>query len=76
MNPESRPYAYPAVSPLGQPPTQAGPPPELDSDARWNAWADKGRRENAAFRKKARVIAVMAAIGAAGGSVAWFLVSL
>ena len=76
MNPQSRPFAYPTVSSLDRPDTLAGSSPDLDSDARWNEWAEKGRRRNAAFRKKARVIAVLAAIGAAAGSVAWLLVSL
>ena len=76
MNPQSRPFAYPTVSSLDRPDPLAGSSLDVDSDARWNEWAEKGRRENADFRKKARVIAVLAAIGAAGGSVAWFLGSL
>ena len=73
MNPQSRPFAYPTVSPLDKSATEAAPPPELDSDARWNQWAEKGRRENAAFREKARVVAAIAAVVVAGGGVVWFL---
>jgi hypothetical protein len=49
---------------------------ELDADARWNQWAEKGRREQAAFREKTRVIAVIGGLAACAAGVAWLVISL
>ena len=82
MNPQSRPFAYPTVSPVSAPstpvsqPITAAPPPELDSDARWNQWAEKGRHEQAAFNEKARVIAVIGGVALSIAIVGWAVISL
>lgn len=75
MNPQSRPFAYPTVSPLPQAQAVAMPM-ALESDARWNQWAEKGRRENAAFKEKSRVVAIIAGIVVSIAAAAWVVVSL
>ena len=74
MNPQTRPFSYPTVSPL--PATAARPiASKLDSDSRWNQWAEKGVREQAAFKEKARVIAAIAGLAIALAAAAWGFVS-
>ena len=82
MNPQARPFAYPTVTPLSAPhtpvaePTTPAAPSELDSDARWNQWAEKGRREQAAFKEKARVIAAIGGVALSIAVVGWAVISL
>jgi hypothetical protein len=68
MNPQSRPFAYPTVSP--SPVVQSSPrrgavaiaiPFDLNADSasmeqRWKEWKARGRREDAAFRETTRTI--------------------
>ena len=69
MNPQSRPFAYPTVSP--SPVVQSSPrrggavaiaiPFDVNADSasmeqRWKAWKARGLREDAAFREKTRTI--------------------
>jgi hypothetical protein len=75
MNPQAKPFAYPTVSPLPQPQAVAVPM-EIDSEARWNKWAEKGRREHAAFKEKSRVVAIIAGIVVSIAAAAWVVVSL
>jgi hypothetical protein len=79
MNPQRRPFAYPTVSahtPSAPVVPTVAAVAELEADARWNQWAEKGRREEADFRDKSRVIAVIAGVGLAVLALVWAFVSL
>jgi hypothetical protein len=74
MNPRTRLVSASATFPLGAPHTSALPS-EIESDTRWNQWADKGRRENAAFKEKMRVVAAIAGVAIGIAAAIWGYVS-
>jgi hypothetical protein len=74
MNPRTRLVSASATFPLGAPHTSA-PRSEIESDMRWNQWADKGRRESAAFKEKLRVVAALAGLAIGLAAAIWGYVS-
>ena len=78
MNPQTRPFAYPTVSPSARPETPATPiantASALESDMRWNKWAEKGAREEAAFKEKARMLGTIAAVALGAAALVWVVV--
>ena len=74
MNPRARLFSASATLPLIAPHISA-PPPEIESDTRWNQWADKGRREDAAFKEKMRVVAGIAGVAIGVAAALWGYVS-